>query len=185
MAILDYLEWALATLFYNKRGHDDQLFTKGPASACKDIPENITITSPDNGPSGSTLKRDCIQLGADSVPELTWDKPTFDVKEYLVVVQDVDAPLPFISNHGIIWGVPGQTTHIKASDIELMDKIAGISKGIRSGWNIGKNVRGTHYVGAKPLLEHGPHRYFYQVVALKEPINPEGLSKTAATLTEL
>ena len=28
-----------------------------------------------------------------------------------------------------------------------------------------------HYGGPKPLMGHGPHRYFDQLVALKEPVN--------------
>ncbi len=32
-------------------------------------------------------------------------------------------------------------------------------------------VSGKSYVGAKPVVGHGEHRYLYQVIALSEPLD--------------
>ncbi|KAI9873440.1 MAG: hypothetical protein M1830_000413, partial [Pleopsidium flavum] len=55
MGILDFLEYGLSRLFINFKGRDEKLFIKGPAFA--DFPEpTLPITSPDCGPSGSSMK---------------------------------------------------------------------------------------------------------------------------------
>ena len=46
-------------------------------------------------------------------------------------------------------------------------------------------MRGAHYVGARPLLNHDPHRYSYQVTALQEAIVPDGLKKIDANLEQI
>ena len=73
MPLSKYIELAIATAFCKQVAWDAQLFTR--RAAFKDIPETIAITSPDNGNSGSTLRPDCTQVGADSLPELTWTCP--------------------------------------------------------------------------------------------------------------
>ena len=42
---------------------------------------------------------------------------------------------------------------------------------VKGGFRCLKNYKKSHYEGPRPLLGHGPHRYFYQLVALREPVD--------------
>ena len=42
-------------------------------------------------------------------------------------------------------------------------------KTVKAGFKYVKNIQGVHFGG--PLMGHGPHRYFYQLVTLKEPVD--------------
>ena len=48
---------------------------------------------------------------------------------------------------------------------------------LKGGFRYGKNRRGNIYIPPKPLLGHGPHRYFFTIIALREPINSSNLSE--------
>ena len=173
--VLNYLEYALGWSLYSFRGRDAKLFIKGPAFA--DFPNPIIeITSPDCGPSNSTMKRDFTQYGQDRFPELAWSPPAAieaEIKEYLLVSEDPDAPLPWPPTHGLFYAIPALVTRITADDVTLKDKKDMVLNG---PFKASKSIRGTHYGGPKPPLGHGPHRYFYQLVALKEPLDKTKLS---------
>ena len=170
MGLLDYVEYCLSWLFLNFKGRDAKLFTKGPAFA--DFPEpTITITSPDCGPSGSVMKPEYTQVGASRFPEFQWPTASAEVKEYILICEDPDAPLPTPIYHSLFYAIPPHTSKITASDIELV-KVDGKGEASpKGGFRFVKNMRGKHYVGPKPLLGHGPHRYFYQLIALNEPLD--------------
>jgi len=176
MGLLDYLEYGLGSSLFSFRARDEKLFTKGPAFA--DIQPTIDITSPDVGPSESTMAIIYTGLGEDRFPELEWSAPPkTKVSEYLLVVEDPDAPIPSPPTHGLYYAIPATTTKITASDITLK---SGKGKKVLNGnFKLGQNIRGTHYGGPKPPLGHGPHRYFYQLIALKEPLDTTKLSEMA------
>jgi phosphatidylethanolamine-binding protein (PEBP) family uncharacterized protein len=179
---MDYIIYGLAKLLYNQRGRDAKLFTKRPAFA--DFPEpTIDVTSPDCGPSNSTLKVEYTQYGADRFPELEWTPPPAiaaagKVKEYLLVNEDPDAPIPNPPVHCLFFKIPPTTTRITHEDAMLDREKCG-AKGkkfvLKGGFRASKTILGKHYGGPRPPVGHGPHRYFYEVVALKEPL--EGLSE--------
>ena len=180
MEVLQYLEYGLARLLYNLRGRDAKLFIKGPAFA--DFPEpTIEINSPDCGPSNSTMKLEYTQYGEDRFPELDWSLPPTlagQVKEYLLVSEDPDAPLPSPPTHGLCYAIPPSTTRITASDMALdKEKSTGKKWVLKGGFHTSKNILGKHYGGPRPPLGHGPHRYFYELIALKEPVDFTKLSE--------
>jgi phosphatidylethanolamine-binding protein (PEBP) family uncharacterized protein len=176
---MDYIIYGLAKMLYNLRGRDAKLFTKGPAFADFSEP-TIDITSPDCGPSNSTMKIEYTQYGADRFPELEWSPPpatASEIKEYLLVSEDPDAPIPSPPTHGLFYAIPPSTTRITASDVALDKEKSGEGGFILDGgFKAWKNIRGRHYGGPKPPVGHGPHRYFYQLVALKEPLDTKTLS---------
>lgn len=179
---MDHIIYGLAKLLYNQRGRDAKLFTKGPAFA--DFPEpTIDVTSPDCGPSNSTLKVEYTQYGAERFPELEWTPPlatgagsssNSQVKEYLLVNEDPDAPIPNPPLHCLFFNIPATTTRITHEDAMLDREKCG-PKGdrfvLKGGFRASKNIRGKHYGGPKPPVGHGPHRYFFEVIALKEPLD--------------
>jgi phosphatidylethanolamine-binding protein (PEBP) family uncharacterized protein len=178
---MDYVEWTLSTLLKNVRGHEDKIFTKGPAFS--GFPEpSFEVTSPDCGPSGSQMSFDHTQegqYGTGKFPELQWKVPPgIKVKEHLLISQDVDAPLPNPIVHGIYYGIPAGKTGVTNADFKKLDGVKE-PNALAGGFRYGKNFRGTIYSGPKALKGHGPHRYFFLVVGLTEPLNEKNLSGIA------
>ena len=100
MPFLSYVEWALGSLLYRRRGYDHDLFYKGPAFDKFPKP-TFDVTSPDCGATGAKLGIKYSQLGSGKVPQLTWPASGPEVKEYVIVSEDPDAPLGYSNVHGI------------------------------------------------------------------------------------
>ncbi|KAJ6028695.1 hypothetical protein N7540_004271 [Penicillium herquei] len=167
-----YLEYGLSKLFYNAKGRDAGLFSKNAAFA--DFPKpTIELECPEVGPSGSQLHKDHSADGAGRFPTLSWSAASPETKQFLLVSEDPDAPLPKPIIHGIYMGIPPTVTGVSEEDFAQTTE-AGV---LKSGFRYGKNRRGTVYIPCKPLLGHGPHRYFYTIVALGEPIDITKLSE--------
>ena len=49
----------------------------------------------------------------------------------------------------------------------------------KGGFKHLRNIQASHYEGRKPLMGHGPNRYCYQLVALKERVNTDKMGKGA------
>lgn len=101
------VEVTLSWLFKNARGRDEKSFYRAPAFA--DLPEpTVAVTSPEVAGPGSLAAP--AQLGAEHsadgagrIPPLEWEEPEAlagKVEEWLLVVEDPDAPLPTPIVHG-------------------------------------------------------------------------------------
>lgn len=109
--------------------------------------------------------------GAGHFPSFSWPAPSTDTKEFLIISEDPDAPLPSPIIHGIYYGIPATTTTITDADFE------GVSENsLKGGFRYGKNRRGNIYIPPRPLLGHGEHRYFFTLIALSQPIDTAKLS---------
>jgi len=171
------LEYYLGRLLYNSRGHDSGLFFKTPAF--KSMPEpTFTVKSADCGPSNSHMQDEYTGYGKDRFPELSWEKPSHNVAQYVLIVEDPDAPLPWPVTHGLFYAIPGDKTIITHDDIAV-EREAGKAKHLKGGFRVGKNILGSVYGGPKPPSGHGVHRYFYTLVALKEPLDASKMSPLA------
>lgn len=180
MAVLDYVEYFLTWIFKNSKGHDADLFTKLPAF--ESFPEpTITITSPDCGPFNSNLKIEYTQFNSSPglIPGLEWPAPDPDVKQYILLCEYPDSPSKIPSLHGLYYGIPANVNKLVASDFELVDGGESAVKKLKGGFKLGKNRRGTIYTAPRPLLEHGPHRYMFELIALKEELDEKKLSPVA------
>ncbi|CAI0655881.1 unnamed protein product, partial [Colletotrichum noveboracense] len=98
------------------------------------------------------------------------------VKEWLIVSEDPDAPLPTPICHGVYGGIPSERREVTAKDFEIEDESKSLLKG---GFHWGKGRREGVYVAPRPLMNHGPHRYFFEVVALSEPLDKSMLEARA------
>ncbi|OJJ42843.1 hypothetical protein ASPZODRAFT_28925 [Penicilliopsis zonata CBS 506.65] len=177
---MDYVEYCFSWLLANKRGRDAKLFTKGAAFA--EFPKPTIALECALGPSGSTMsvEHGPSPKGDGRFPTLKWPAGSAEVKEYVIVSEDPDAPLPKPIIHGIYYGIPADRTSVGPEDFK-----AGEAPGVlSSGFLHGKTMRGVPYIAPKPLLGHGPHRYFYTLIALGEPINRDKLS-TVTTADEV
>lgn len=111
--------------------------------------------------------------GKGQFPNLTWDAAPADTKEFLLVSEDPDAPLTRPNVHGIYYGIPYSTKSVSADDfVEGQGPYM-----LKGGFRYGKNRRNIPYIPARPLIGHGPHRYFFTVVALSQPIDTTNFSK--------
>lgn len=167
------IEVAASWLFKNARGRDDKSFYRRPALA--GLPEpTVEITSPECGPgslaSPAQMGAEHSHDGAGRFPSLEWEvkEPGMgEVVEWLLVCEDPDAPLPTPIPHGIYGGIKPNKTNIEHSDLEVVDDSKNLLKG---GFHYGMCRRPVVYLPPRPLLNHGPHRYFFQIVALSEPL---------------
>lgn len=93
-------------------------------------------------------------------------------------MQDADVPIPYAVVHGLYYKVPPTLTAIE-SDFFSRENPTYASHGI----HLGKNLRGNVYQPPRPLVGHGHHRYFYQIIALAKPL--EGLKDDGAKYSEV
>ncbi|KAJ5273701.1 hypothetical protein N7478_008826 [Penicillium angulare] len=183
-SVLDYMVYFLGRLFYPIRGHDSRQFIY--CHAFKDLPKpNMTLECEECGPSGSKLLLHHTSLSEDGIgiiPELTWTPPqaTEPVKEYVLICEDIDLPIPFlVVHHGLFWGIDAKHTHVSSLQTSVAKNNPGWKT--RSAWNYVPNLRGASYIGASPVLGHGTHRYVFTIIALKESLNfahPEKVTKS-------
>lgn len=105
MPALDYVELVFSKLLKGVRGHEAGIFAKGPSFSAFPEP-NIKVTSPDCGPTGSSLPLDYTQEGKNEIPGLAWEtNPSgVEIKEWVLICEDVDAYV--ISNITFLKRVP-------------------------------------------------------------------------------
>jgi phosphatidylethanolamine-binding protein (PEBP) family uncharacterized protein len=184
MSILHYFEFIVGRLLYACRGHDVHQIIRSPAF--KEFPEpNMRLESPECGPSGSKLPLHCSCLAYDGrgyLPELRWTPPNCreQVQEYVLICEDLDAPIPLlVFHHGLLWAIPASTLSACPEDVKP-DEHAKISRQTTAGWRFVPNMLGTPYAGAGAPLGHGSHRYVFTIVALNASLkfkSPEGTTK--------
>lgn len=175
MWLLRMLEYCLGRLLYRRRGYDaDCFFNTLPFK--RHPKPTIALESPDCGTSGTKLRDEYSAFGAGRIPSFTWPVAAANVKEYLFLAEDPDAPLGHSNVHGIYLGIPPTTTSLSPEDLEVVKEVDGV-KIVKSGWTVGKNRRGWVYIPARPPRGHGPHRYFFELVALNEKLDLERLGK--------
>ena len=177
--ILKYIEYAIGRVLASRRGYDAAIFVKTPPFAAFPSP-TLDLTSPDCGPSESVMSNEYSMFGGGLIPSFSWAAGGPDVKEYILISEDVDAPLGHPNVHGIYCFIPASTTGVTPADFEEIEgegKGNGAVRMLKSGWRVGKNRRGWVYIPPRPIMGHGPHRYFWELVALKEKLDPEVVSE--------
>ncbi|BBX62470.1 phosphatidylethanolamine-binding protein [Mycobacterium saskatchewanense] len=126
-----------------------------------DAPDSITVSSAafiDGGP----LPRSAAGKGAgDNVsPPLRWDGLPPGTRQVLLVIDDVDVPLPRPLMHTVALIEP-----------TLDDVAAGALRPGSAGMRFVRADLGHRgYAGPRPIPGHGPHRYRFHVFAVDRPI---------------
>jgi phosphatidylethanolamine-binding protein (PEBP) family uncharacterized protein len=175
MTFLQVIEYCLGRLLYRFRGYDSQLLTKSPAFVQHSKP-TIHITSSDCGKTGTTLKHEYSKFGGGRFPALEWENAGPEIKEWLLLSEDPDAPLRKPNVHGIFCFIPPHVTSISNDDLEILAESDGV-KQIKAGYRVGKNRRDLVYIAPRPPLGHGPHRYLFQLVGLSQRLDAGNMSK--------
>lgn len=169
------LERGIAWLLQNRRGHDDGLLHKSaPFSA---LPEPTIVLQCNLGLSGSNIPPEYGFFQQGLFPTLQWPAQDGAV-EYLLVVEDPDAPLDKPVVHGLYYGIPATTTEVTNGEFEVVGD--GSAFTLRGDFQYGLNRHKSVYIAPRGLLGHGPHRYFYQIVALREKVDRSKLSIPAS-----
>lgn len=105
--------------------------------------------------------------GADVSPPLSFSGAPDGTKAFALICHDPDAPLVSPGSYGfvhwVLYGIPGSVT-------ELEEGSGDYTKGLNNFDNEG-------YGGPMPPEGHGPHHYFFWLMALDaEPDLPAGLT---------
>jgi Raf kinase inhibitor-like YbhB/YbcL family protein len=122
---------------------------------------SIAVTSPafdDGGPMPPTSAGKGV--GDNASPPLHWDGVPPEARQLVLVMDDIDVPLPRPLYHTIAVLEP------------TLDGVA--ADGLRPGTTGIRFIRADlghrGYAGPRPIPGHGPHRYRFHVFALDEPV---------------
>ncbi|GAE00237.1 conserved hypothetical protein [Paecilomyces variotii No. 5] len=165
------IERSLAWLLYNRRSHDSGLLHKSAPFALHPTPTMELECA--IGPSGSTIPFEYSSFGDGHFPTISWI-PLPDAVEYLLILEDPDAPLAEPVVHGIYYGIPANKSSLSDDDFSPVD--APGTYNLSGGFKYGINRRKVVYMPPRGFLGHGPHRFFLQIVALKEALDQNKLS---------
>ena len=103
-----------------------------------------------------------VQVGTNTFPPLNWGGLPAATKEVLLVIQDPDAPLPSPIVHSILYGIPPIITSVSEKDVP--DGSMHVAKFTSpKSFKAGASFNKTVWMGPKPVIAHGVHRYFSQV----------------------
>lgn len=145
------------------------------ASAAFDAAAGISVTS-SAFDDGGAIPKVCAGkgVGDDSSPQLSWSGVPAHARQVVLIMDDIDVPLPRPLIHSIAVVDPG---------VENVDTGA-----LRPGTPGFRFLAGTlghrGYTGPRPIPRHGPHRYRFLVFALDTTI-PDDVSSCKALLREM
>jgi Raf kinase inhibitor-like YbhB/YbcL family protein len=105
-------------------------------------------------PEGATVPKLHTCEGADLSPALEWSGEPPDTKSFVLVMDDPDAPAETWS-HWLLWDIP-RSVHSLAQ---------GFKPG-RVGESGTNDFGKTGYGGPAPPKGHGPHRYYFRLMAV-------------------
>jgi len=126
------------------------------------VPAVIEVTSP-AFLQGGAIPPLYTADGAGLSPPLSWRGLPADAAALLLVVEDADSPTPRPLVHAIATRLPLVGAGLAAGDLEGMPGLGlGRNSYFRRAW-----------LPPDPPPGHGPHRYAFQVFALRR--RPEGL----------
>ena len=126
----------------------------------------MTVTSEAFDALGKIPRRHTGE-GEDVSPALSWSGAPDGTKSFAVICHDPDAPLVQPGSYGfvhwVLYDLPGSTTSLDE----------GTSEGTSGATDFGRNG----YGGPMPPEGHGPHHYYFWVLALDtEPELEPGLT---------
>jgi Raf kinase inhibitor-like YbhB/YbcL family protein len=111
--------------------------------------------------SGETIPKEFTGEGEDRSPSLEWSDVPPGTREFALICEDPDAPRAEPWVHWVLYKIPPNVTKL-AHGIpakERLDLPPGALQGTNSFGNVG-------YGGPMPPEGHGPHRYFFRLLAL-------------------
>jgi Raf kinase inhibitor-like YbhB/YbcL family protein len=138
-------------------------------------PESITVTSTaftDGGPMPSSSAGKGV--GDNTSPPLRWDGLPAGTRQTVLIIDDVDVPLPRPLLHTVAV-IESTLDGVEAG--ALRPETAGI-RFVRA------DLGHRGYAGPRPIPGHGPHRYRFHVFAIDNPI-PDDVTAVRALLAAM
>lgn len=122
-------------------------------------PEALTLTSRDFADGAPMPARSAAKNvhGEDVSPHLAWTAPPAGTGQLLLVMEDIDVPLPRPIVHCVAL-LDASCTELAPGALDAREPGAGV-RVLRA--SIGRGYRGPG-----PIKGHGPHRYVFQLFAL-------------------
>lgn len=138
-------------------------------------PEVITVTSTAFADGAAMpLSSAGKGVGDDQSPPLRWAGVPPEARQLVLIVDDVDVPLPRPLLHTVALVDPALTG---------LD--AGGLRPATAGVRFVKADMGNRgYAGPRPIPGHGPHRYRFHVLAIDRPV-PDSVTTAKALLAEV
>jgi phosphatidylethanolamine-binding protein (PEBP) family uncharacterized protein len=135
---------------------------RGPlAGSSFDAPYDITVTSTDFTDGDPLPKASGGKgVGDNTSPQLSWTGLPPTTREVVLIIDDVDVPLPRPILHTVAVIDPA---------VDGIDSGA-MQPGTTGMWFVPGDLGHHGYAGPRPIPGHGPHRYRFHVLALDEPI---------------
>ncbi|MDT5386414.1 MAG: hypothetical protein QOE04_55 [Mycobacterium sp.] len=135
-----------------------------------DAPSTITVTSPAFVDDGPIPRRHAGSGVGDNVsPELHWQGVPSGTEALVLLLDDIDVPLPRPLFHNAAVLDPDRESLAEG------EFVAG-SPGVR---NVATMLSKTGYSGPRPIRGHGPHRYRFHVLALARRLPEDAMSVKA------
>ena len=125
-------------------------------SAAFTAPSTITVTSP-AFTSGGPMPTRCAGpgVGENASPQLQWTGVPAGTEQLVLILDDLDAPLPAPLLHSVAVLAPSLR--------RLQEGAFRAGPGVRI---IPTRLSKTGYSGPRPIPGHGPHRYRFHLLAL-------------------
>lgn len=145
------------------------------ASAGFAAPYDIMVTSTAFSDGGSMPVSSAGKgVGDNTSPQLHWTGVPPATRQLVLIIDDVDVPLPRPLLHTVAVIEPS------VQDVETGALQSG-TPGMRF---IPGDLGHRGYAGPRPIPGHGPHHYRFHVLALDEPI-PGHVTKAKALLKQM
>src|SRR3984885_1785596 len=138
-------------------------------------PDDITVTS-NAFRDGELLPKASggKGVGDNESPHLSWTGLPPGTRELVLIIDDVDVPLPRPLLHTVAVIEPG---------VQNVDTGA-LQPGTAGMRFIPGSLGHRGYAGPRPIPDHGPHRYRFLVFALDQPI-PDGVATSKSLLKQM
>jgi len=162
----------IGKLLRNVRAGEHRSPFAGPDFAA---PYGITVTSATFS-DGGALPKACAGkgVGDDTSPQLSWTELPAETRQVVLIIDDVDVPLPRPLLHTVVVIDPA-VQNIDAAALQPA------TAGLRF---IPGSLGHRGYAGPRPIPDHGPHHYRFLMFALDQPIS-DGVATSKALLKQM
>ncbi len=126
-------------------------------------PGTLTLSSPafaNNGP----LPVEYTGYGAFTSPPLAWTGAPKGTRQFVLIVEDTDAPLASLSVHWLIYNIPATAASLPATP---PNKAAKTHPAPIAGARLGRNaMKWLGYLPPRPFAATGVHHYRFTLYAV-------------------